>query len=293
MSESDPSIHTPKHHSDSVRSDILNEASGRVQSALDSSLSEAEERKKQLYTQKIVVLLAGWKDDQLSQKLADVLYEFLTRRHELALASKDIAEIMQDMQPQRNWYEHTREVLEKYLSPAQSEYLWESNPAWFGVNVFPQAGEKTSGNFKAYTTLPLEEYSFIRHLPDLAGRLREIAIATDDTIKVKVPNTLSGFVGMNDSIVVHFKDPNNQTAIFEVLESWMTKYQIQQSPRELGRTRIAADSARGSFSEIVAESIANWVLAHRGSYPDDVLTSEAIKHTVDQASKQPKITHGK
>lgn len=59
MSESDPSIHTPKHHSDSVRSDILNEASGRVQSALDSSLSEAEERKKQLYTQKIVVLLAG------------------------------------------------------------------------------------------------------------------------------------------------------------------------------------------------------------------------------------------
>lgn len=200
---------------------------------------------------------------------------------------------MQDMQPQRNWYEHTREVLEKYLSPAQSEYLWESNPAWFGVNVFPQAGEKTSGNFKAYTTLPLEEYSFIRHLPDLAGRLREIAIATDDTIKVKVPNTLSGFVGMNDSIVVHFKDPNNQTAIFEVLESWMTKYQIQQSPRELGRTRIAADSARGSFSEIVAESIANWVLAHRGSYPDDVLTSEAIKHTVDQASKQPKITHGK
>lgn len=58
MSEVDPSILASKHHPGTKQPDTLTETSGRVQNALDNSLSKAEEQKKQLYAQRIVALLA-------------------------------------------------------------------------------------------------------------------------------------------------------------------------------------------------------------------------------------------
>ena len=62
---------------------------------------------------------------------------------------------------------------------------------------------------------------------------------------------------------------------------------IHESPREMGRTKIAADSKDTSFSDLVAKNIATWLEQHAGKYDSATLVSEAIKHAIEQSQRSP------
>lgn len=124
----------------------------------------------------------------------------------------------------------------------------------------------------------------------LANRLRIVAQTVSDSIKVKIPTNLSSFIAVNDSIVVHFGNPENQVLIAQTLDQWMKESGITESPREFQRTKFAADDDSGSFTAIVSENVTNWMLGYRGAYSDDVLVREAIRHTIDLSSRPPRTT---
>ncbi len=219
-----------------------------------------------------------------------VLYEMLTRRSEFISstdgAGKNAADLLEDNKTQVEWYRNTRANIEQMLSQ-DGEFKWDSNPGWFGINTRPEEAKKESTNIKAYVSIPSGEYSFIQHLPQLAQELRQLSLETDDIIQVKVPESFSAFFAHNDSIVVHFKNKDNANRILEILNTWMQNNGIHEAPREMGRTKIAADSKDKSFSSLVASNIAAWLEQNAGKYNSEVLVNEAIKHAITQSQKSP------
>jgi hypothetical protein len=131
----------------------------------------------------------------------------------------------------------------------------------------------------------VEQYAYIRFLPMLAQELRTLAIDSNDSIKVKIPESMSAFLAHNDSLVIHFKKQENADKIKKIIQDWMMKNNIQESPREWGRTKLAKDSGTKSFSVLVSENIAEWLKENRGKYPSRVLAEEAIKHAIQQSQK--------
>lgn len=226
-----------------------------------------------------------------SGRAEKMIYEMLTQRSEFARKLKetgDVSEIMKNFGPQMRWYRDTREAIAKSID-ASSEFKWDSNPGWFGINTRPEASKKEGVSIKAYTTIPITEYAFIQHLPDLAKKLRQLALESDDIIRVKIPQSLSAFISHNDSIVVHFKKAENGSKIFEILSAWMKASNVHEAPREMGRTKIAADAEGVSFSELVAKNIANWLKQNAGNYENASLASEAVKHAIKLSQNPPTI----
>ncbi len=225
-----------------------------------------------------------------SDRAKRMIYEMLTRRSEFVKntdgAGKDVADLMKNLKPQMEWYRNTRGALEKSID-SSGEFKWDSNPGWFGINTRPEAGKREGINIKAYTTIPSAEYAFIQHIPKLAKELRQLALESDDIIQVKIPESLSGFMSHNDSIVIHFKKKENGDKILGILNSWMQANSIHESPREMGRTKIAADSKDTSFSDLVAKNIASWLEQNAGKYDSSLLASEAVKHAIEQSQKSP------
>ena len=225
-----------------------------------------------------------------SDRAKTMIYEMLTRRSEFVknteAAGKNVADLMKNLKPQMDWYRNTRGALEKLID-ASGEFKWDSNPGWFGINTRPEAPKREGINIKAYTTIPSAEYAFIQHIPKLAKELRQLALESDDIIQVKIPESLSGFISHNDSMVVHFKKKENGDKILGILNSWMQANSIHESPREMGRTKIAADSKDTSFSDLVAKNIASWLEQNTGKYGSSLLASEAVKHAIEQSQKSP------
>lgn len=228
--------------------------------------------------------------DDFSDRAKRMIYEMLTRRSEFVKntdgAGRDVADLMKNLKPHMEWYRNTRGALEKSID-SSGEFKWDSNPGWFGINTRPEAGKREGINIKAYATIPSAEYAFIQHIPKLAQELRQLALKSDDVIQVKIPESLSGFMSHNDSIVVHFKKKENGDKILGILNSWMQANNIHESPREMGRTKIAADSKDASFSDLVAKNIASWLEQNAGKYDSSLLASEAVKHAIEQSQKSP------
>jgi len=229
-------------------------------------------------------------NDDLADKAKELIYKMLTQRSDFVKntygAGKDALEYMANFQPQREWYRNTRESLESAISSREG-LAWNSNPGWFGIDTRSEVDKREGNNLKVYTTIPVSEYSFIQHVPKLADELRKLAIETDDKISIKIPESLSGFMSHNDSVVLHFKDQKNTEKIQEIMNSWMNAHDIHESPREMGRTKVAADSSEGSFSELVAKNIAVWLKEYAGKYKSDLLASEAVKHAIKQSQTTP------
>lgn len=243
--------------------------------------------------QELSNLLAKSLDDANFLKQAKkIIYKLLTRR-EIFTASTDgkgktAEEVLKPLEIQKNWYRSVREKLEEYFQSTDG-FKWESNPGWFGVNTRPEVPKRSGINYKAYTTISPTEYTFIKDLPSIAGKLRELALKSDDIIQVKIPESFSGFISQNDSIVVHFKKQENKEKIFKILDAWMSESNIHQLPRELGRTRFAADSLDASFSDLVANNIANYLKTNKDKYDSSVLANEAIRHAILQSQKEPTV----
>lgn len=225
-----------------------------------------------------------------SNKAKDYIYKMLTQRSEFVenthAAGKNVAELMADYQEEREWYRNTRELLESSIDSREG-LTWDSNPGWFGINTRPEVGKREGNNMKVYATIPVSEYAFIQHVPELANELRQLAVESDDKISVKIPESLSGFMSHNDSLVVHFKDEKNADKIQEIMNRWMQEHDVHESSREMGRTKLAADSSEGSFSELVAKNIAGWLEENAGKYDSDLLSSEAVKHAIKQSQTTP------
>ena len=124
------------------------------------------------------------------------IYEMITTRSEFAEMREEVGGDLVVLS------ERFRSELDEYrneLLPALEDstkrqgMTWESNPGWMGINTRPETGDREGLNYKAYFTVPADEYSFVKHIPELAQRLRELAIDTDDRVLVKVPN---GFMGV-------------------------------------------------------------------------------------------------
>lgn len=219
-----------------------------------------------------------------------IIYEMLTRRNEFTKkveqSGSNLVELMKNNKPQMDWYKKNRAAIEQAMD-ASEEFSWDSNPGWFGINTRPEAPKRKGINYKAYATVPVVEYSFIQHLPKLAQELRRLALETDDVIQAKVPETLTAFVSNNDSLVVHFKKKENVGKIMEVISDWMQSNDIHESPREMGRTKIAADFQDSSFSDLVSKNIATWLEQNAGQYDNALLAREAARYAIEQSQKSP------
>lgn len=199
---------------------------------------------------------------------------------------------MKTLNPQREWYKNTLVSVEESIKQ-KDNLSCDDNPAWFGINTRPEVNDREEHNRKAYITIPMTEYSFIQHLPKIADKLRELAVKTDDVIKIKVPGNLTGFLANNDSIVVHFKNEDNGEEVLNSLRSWMKENNISEGKRELGRTNIAADSKENSFSGLVTKNIKEWLSENAGKYPSDVLAKMAVKYAIEMSQKPPNVVKKK
>jgi hypothetical protein len=230
--------------------------------------------------------------EDFTERAKSIVYEMLTRRSDFIKQTNDqgldVVSLMKNYQPQMAWY---REMREKIASAVDRnpDFKWNSNPGWFGLNTRPELVGREGVNIKVYKTIPVNEYSFIQNIPDLAKQLRVLSLASDDVIQIKFPASLSGFLANNDSLVIHFKKAENQEKILDLVNTWSKEKGITNSPREMGRTEIAADSRDTSFSDLVAKNIADWLAKNADQYDHKILTKEAIKHAISQSQKPPII----
>lgn len=250
----------------------------------------------QHYKAELISRLTRERDDpDLRSRLKSVLYNMLTRRPEYVEAAEHAGgedvynlQMLQARGADRAWY---RQTIDRIGDAVRSQSMtWDSNPAWFGINTRPEAIQREGIlNKKIYATIPSGHHQFIEKLPALAVKLRELAVANDDDIKVKVPGSLSGFLSHNDSIVIHFKNEQNAEHIQKTLDVWMHEHAIQVASRAMGRTTLAADSADSSFSDIVAQAGADMIIEKLGSQTDvEALADEAITHVIAQSQVPPK-----
>jgi len=203
-------------------------------------------------------------------------------------SGKDVAEFAESFKLQAEWYKNVREAIEKSID-ANKDLSWDSTPAWIGINTRPEAGKRDGTSIKTYATIPIAEYAFIQHIPELAKELRRLSFESDDVVKIKFPPNLNGFLAHNDSIVVHFKKIENIEKVLKILDDWMKMNGISEAPREMGRTKVAADSSDYSFSELVARNIAGWLEKNAGKYDDAILASEAVRHAIEQSQRPPAV----
>jgi len=227
------------------------------------------------------------------------IYDMLTTLNDFAILLNnyggDLPTLQKDRKQQSDNY---NKILRPKLDSDMEAlgFPGDNDAAWSGYSLRPEAAKKVGPNIKVYETIDMNQPNYIESIPALAKKLREIAVESDDSMDIKVPNGYLGFLKHNDSIVVHFKNQENATKVQEAINSWMAENNIKQSPRELGRTKVAIDqheteqTDKSSFSELVADNIQNWVEKHHGSYDPKILAEQAIIHAIDQSSKPPKIT---
>lgn len=227
------------------------------------------------------------------------LYSLLTTRSEftemLEANGNDATAIVEKFKAQLEQYKADKETIKKQME-GDSNYKFDDTGAWLGIDTRPEAPESSDVSIKAYATLPMGQTEFIKHLPDLAGRLRQLAIDSDDSIKVKVPSG-AGVLSRNDTVVVHFKKGENAEQVQKILGEWMGKNGISEEEREMGRAKIAADpkelnpydGKKMSFSDLVAVEITKWIQQNYGKYDNETLVSLASKYAIERSQKPPEI----
>lgn len=236
-------------------------------------------------------LLSSNLDRAALQKAAStIIYRALTMRgsfvREIEL-SGDASEFVRLHEPHIKWYGETLAAIDSAV--AQYGMVANENPAWFGISTYPEKETSEGRRHKRYVTLPTEQYATVAALPSLARKLREVAAAHEDPIKVKVPRAFTGFVAHPDSLVIHYSDEDSLPGIEAALAEWLAEQNITEAPRELGRMKYAADSENLSFSESVSNQIGEWLHTHAKDYDHALLAREAVKHAILQSQQHSKL----
>jgi len=235
--------------------------------------------------QKILEILKKSKLD--TSVLKNIIYNFLVNRNEYFLMKEKLTEFYEKNPGARNWYQNTRDIIENNLD--WKTLRSSSNPGWFGINTNPEAHNHTKLDYKIYTTIAMKDYGFIRHIPSLANKLREISLKNGDIINLKIPYAFTAFASHNDSIVVHFKNKDSEQEILQAIDSRLRQNNIVEMPREFGRSKRAVEANWDSFSDLVSENIAKWLVDHKGKFDDEVLAQWAIHYAIDLSQKIPSI----
>ena len=118
-----------------------------------------------------------------------------------------------------------------------------------------------------------------------------MAVDSDDIIQVKVPASHGIFLKRNDSLVVHFKKPENADKVQAILAQWEQINGITEEPREMDRVKVAADPKGTSFSDAVAAGIAEWIRRghETGKIDDERLIDSGIRYAIEQSQRPPKV----
>ncbi len=225
-------------------------------------------------------------EEQMTQRILKMLTTRSSFAKKYEEANEDSVEVMKPFAKHQVWYKDVRDKIVERIN-SENKFKWENNPGWFGIDVRPEAGKREGNNTKIYATIPVNEYAFLQHILSLADDLREIAEETDDKVKVKISNSLTGFISHNDSIVIHFKNKNNVEKIQSALSQWMEDHAITEAPRELGRSKVGIDSGSNSFTKLVAQNIASWLVENSGKYDNKTLAKLAVKYAIEQSQKSP------
>ncbi len=221
------------------------------------------------------------------EEMSECIYKMLVTRNGFAVNREKVNSSLKMMKPfeeQSVWYDDEVAEIERNINKG-GKFECDDNLDWFGINTRPGVEEKEDNNIKIYVTILASEYSFVQHIPFLAYALKEIADEMDDNINVKFPKNLAVFLLHNDSIVIHFKDRDNIEKIQSALSQWMSECEITEAPRELGRTKVAADSNKKSFIQITSDNIAGWLAENSGKYDNKTPTKLAVKYAIEQSQK--------
>jgi len=244
-------------------------------------------------------LLKKLQEPKNKSKEGDVsylIYEMLTTRSEFSKMRQEARKQKKNLTSVQEKFaseikEYDEELLPKLFQEIRSQGLeYDNVPGWISIGTRPDSSKKTGGSCKVYMTIPVEEYTFIEHIPNLIHLLSEVSRKNDDVIKLKFKDHFLTFLAINDSLVIHFKNPENKDKVLEALRDWAGENDITEGPRELGRTKFAADPRGKSFSKEVSDHIAKWVMENAGKYDNEVLAESAIKHAIELSQKPPEIT---
>jgi hypothetical protein len=207
------------------------------------------------------------------------LYQALTRRG-------DYENLVQEISTPENRDVYNA-LAESVTKKAEGEGMTvKYEPAWLHIVTNPaMKGKIESVSKKRYVTISPTAWRSVGKLDVLASKLREVARAENDSIEVKVPSRLSGFVGHNDSFVIHFKKPDSAAKIDNAISEFLSGEGVAESYREYGRAKFAEDSSDTSFSDIVAAQAVEWAKNNYGSMGSKQLAKEIIKKGIELSSR--------
>jgi len=223
-----------------------------------------------------------------------LLMEILTSRPEFIQEKywKDDPNFLLNLQQRfKSQSDYYKRVITEIEAQSKKDWILEvtDNPAWFSLKTKNHSIEQNLLNYKIYLTIPTQWYVFISKIYQLWIMLNDLVKESWDKISLKVPSSILWFLSHSDSIVIHFKNPDNKEKIESILEEWKNRNWVIEENRNLWRTKFALDSSDNSFSGLVSKNIEKWILENYWKYDNDVLASLAIEYAIKQSQVPPKF----
>jgi len=226
------------------------------------------------------------------KNVGSIIYTMLTTRDEFTALSESadndlfLVDYLQKVQAQNAYYSATIEEI-KRLCDDTSGIEYGENPAWLSLNSQYRDESQEKVNFKQYLSIDARGFDAVSKIFALAVKLSALAKDSQDSIKVKIPSSLLGFLSHNDSVVIHFKAHKNKAPIEQILNEWVQTQKIQKIPRPFGRASFSIDPASGSVSELISQQIETRFEEQFGNYPNEALIDATIAYAIDLAQKVP------
>lgn len=193
------------------------------------------------------------------------------------------------------YHQHYKQIiaaLDNHLKARN--WISDANGGWIewyrgGVKSGSKLGGRTQ---KMYITIdPSQIWDVMQKLPGLMRHLDGVKLDPNmSVLGVKVPVAAQGAFTHNDSIVIHFYDPNAATQIQQAIAAFKQEAGVKNVDRsKMGRTdmgvdkKIAGDDmASGSDSQLVARQIARNIEANRGVIEPVLNNPAQVKGIVTQ-----------
>lgn len=225
--------------------------------------------------------------------IKNILYDMLITRSGYEIIKNNTSQY----QAETAAYKSALESIQKNIESKKTfDYTVDprffGNPGWFHIITRPEAkGKIKELSRKRYATIDLINSRFVENIEKFAEKLREIAVANDDSIEIKFPESFISFAQHNDSIVIHYKRESSLAAINSALETYLKQEGITEGQRELGRIKSAVDPKDTSFSDHIAMAVGRWLDENYKKYPNDILAKGAIKNVIEIAQKPPVVKY--
>ncbi len=147
----------------------------------------------------------------------------------------------------------TKEMQDAYIRVTKTST--KGNSAWSQFDVL-KGLQQGQGDWKIYFTPSNEDvFTFINAIPDLSQYLKPIADKYQMNLDYKVPTTLTGFIGINDRLVLHFSNKSAIEEIKQAVSQWASSIGISFGNRT---HNVGQDSENdGSWTERICQDYAS------------------------------------